>query len=158
MKISSEDEYGLRILLRIGKCKDDYGMSIPQLSIAEGLSHPYVSKITRSLRMSGLITSTRGHKGGYLLSKPAIEITVNDAIKALGGRLYDDNFCGNHTGQHQICTSSVDCSIRSLWSMVQQMIDGLLDKVTLHELMSSEEDTAFSLQKIVKENMKDFSN
>lgn len=156
MKITSEDEYGLRVLLRIGKCQDKYGMSLPQLSKAEGLSLPYVSKITRSLRMSGLITSTRGHKGGYLLSKPAIEITVNDAIKALGGQLYDDNFCGKHTGQFQICTSSVDCSIRSLWTMMQQMIDGLLDKVTLHELIGSEEDTAFTLQKIVEENMKDF--
>ena len=156
MKITSEDEYGLRVLLRIGKCQDKYGMSLPQLSKAEGLSLPYVSKITGSLRMSGLITSTRGHKGGYLLSKPAIEITVNDAIKALGGQLYDDNFCGKHTGQFQICTSSVDCSIRSLWTMMQQMIDGLLDKVTLHELIGSEEDTAFTLQKIVEENMKDF--
>ncbi|MFT7233344.1 MAG: Rrf2 family iron-sulfur cluster assembly transcriptional regulator [Cyclobacteriaceae bacterium] len=154
MKITSEDEYGLRILLRIGKCQDKYGMSVPQLSKAEGLSQPYVSKITRSLRISGLITSTRGHKGGYLLSKPAIEITVNDAIKALGGRLYDDNFCGNHTGQLQLCTNSVDCSIRSLWTMVQQTIDGLLDKVTLQELIGSEEDTAFILQKIMEENTK----
>jgi Rrf2 family iron-sulfur cluster assembly transcriptional regulator len=154
MKITSEDEYGLRILLRIGKCQDKYGMSVPQLSLAEGLSQPYVSKITRSLRISGLITSTRGHKGGYLLSKPAIEITVNDAIKALGGRLYDDNFCGNHTGQLHLCTNSVDCSIRSLWTMVQQTIDGLLDKVTLQELIGSEEDTAFILQKIVEENTK----
>jgi Rrf2 family iron-sulfur cluster assembly transcriptional regulator len=158
MKITSEDEYGLRILLRIGKCQDKYGMSIPQLSKAEGLSQPYVSKITRSLRISGLITSTRGHKGGYLLSKPAIEITVNDAIKALGGRLYDDDFCGNHTGQLQLCTNSVDCSIRSLWTMVQQTIDGLLDKVTLQELIGSEEDTAFILQKIVEENTKNFLN
>jgi Rrf2 family iron-sulfur cluster assembly transcriptional regulator len=154
MKITSEDVYGLRILLRIGKCQDKYGMSVPQLSKAEGLSQPYVSKITRSLRISGLITSTRGHKGGYLLSKPAIEITVNDAIKALGGRLYDDNFCGNHTGQLQLCTNSVDCSIRSLWTMVQQTIDGLLDKVTLQELIGSEEDTAFILQKIMEENTK----
>jgi Rrf2 family iron-sulfur cluster assembly transcriptional regulator len=158
MKISSEDEYGLRILLRIGKCKDKYGMSIPQLSKAEGLSQPYVSKITRSLRISGLITSTRGHKGGYLLSKPAIEITVNDAIKALGGRLYDDDFCSKHTGQLQLCTNSVDCSIRSLWTMVQQTIDGLLDKVTLQELIGSEEDTAFTLQKIVEIHTKDFLN
>jgi Rrf2 family transcriptional regulator, iron-sulfur cluster assembly transcription factor len=158
MKITSEDEYGLRILLRIGKCQDKYGMSIPQLSKAEGLSQPYVSKITRSLRISGLITSTRGHKGGYLLSKPAIEITVNDAINALGGRLYDDDFCGKHTGQLQLCTSSVDCSIRSLWTMVQQTIDGLLDKVTLQELIGSEEDTAFTLQKIVEENTKNFLN
>ncbi len=155
MKITSEDEYGLRILLRIGKCQDMDGMSIPQLSKAEGLSLPYVGKITRSLRMSGLITSTRGHKGGYLLSTPAIEITVNEAIKALGGQLYDANFCGNHSGQFQICTNSVDCSIRSLWTMVQQTVDGLLDNVTLQELIGSEEATAFTLQKIMEENMKE---
>ncbi|MFT5983519.1 MAG: Rrf2 family iron-sulfur cluster assembly transcriptional regulator [Ulvibacter sp.] len=158
MKITSEDEYGMRVLLRIGKCQDTYGMSVPQLSKAEGLSLPYVSKITRSLRMSGLITSTRGHKGGYLLSKPAMEITVNDAIKALGGQLYDDNFCGKHTGQLQLCTNSVDCTIRSLWTMVQQTIDGLLDKVTLQELIGSEENTAFTLQKIVEDNMKELLN
>ncbi len=73
MKISSQEEYGLRIMLRISRFNDDEGMSIPQLSEAEGLSIPHVSKITRSLRMSGLIKSTRGHKGGYLMSKPAIE-------------------------------------------------------------------------------------
>lgn len=158
MKISSEDEYGLRILLRIGKCEDKNGMSIPQLSEATGLSQSYVSKITRSLRLAGLVTSTRGHKGGYLLSKPAIEITVNDAITALGGRLYNDNFCKKHTGQLQICTSSPDCSIRSLWTMVQQMIDGLLDKVTIGELIGSEADTALTLKNIMQENIKEPMN
>jgi hypothetical protein len=41
---------------------------------------------------------------------------------------------------------------------VQKMIDGLLDKVTLHELIGSEENTALTLQKIVEENMKELLN
>jgi Rrf2 family iron-sulfur cluster assembly transcriptional regulator len=57
MKITAQDEYGLRLLVRIAKCNDQSGLSIPQLSEAEGLSQPNVSKLTRILRMEGLINS-----------------------------------------------------------------------------------------------------
>ncbi|MCG8389209.1 MAG: Rrf2 family transcriptional regulator [Cytophagales bacterium] len=152
MKITSQDEYGLRILLTIARCKDPEGMSIPQLSKAEGLSGPHVSKITRALRLAGLINSTRGHKGGYLLGKPADEITINEAIKALGGQLFDEKFCGNHSGTLDLCTHSVDCSVRSLWAMVQFTIDKVLDKVTLQELIGSEEEASCALQRITELN------
>ena len=51
MKITAQEEYGLRILIRIARCKDEEGMSIPQLSDAEGLSSHYAAKLTRLLRM-----------------------------------------------------------------------------------------------------------
>ena len=148
MKITAQDEYGLRILVRIAKCKDKTGLSIPQLSDAEGLSQPNVSKLTRMLRMEGLINSTKGHVGGYVLARPAADITVNDVLKALGGRLFDEEFCANHTGVLKLCTSSVDCSIRSLWSMVQSTIDMLLDKITLADLSNSEKETACTFQSL----------
>ena len=61
MKITAQEEYGLRILIRIASCKDDEGMSIPQLSEAEGLSSHYVAKLTRVLRIGRFINSTPGH-------------------------------------------------------------------------------------------------
>jgi|GEM_PF-4525012 len=84
MKISSQDEYGLRILLRIGRADTEKGLSIPQLSELEGLSVAYVGKLTRILRLAGFIESTRGQKGGYILSKPVEEIKINDVLNALG--------------------------------------------------------------------------
>ena len=66
MKITAQEEYGLRIMIRIASCKDQDGMSIPQLSEAEGISPHYVAKLTRSLRMAGFINSTPGYKGGYV--------------------------------------------------------------------------------------------
>ncbi len=152
MKITAQDEYGLRILVRIAKCKDKTGLSIPQLSEAEGLSQPYVSKLTRILRMEGLINSTKGHVGGYVLARPASDITVNDVLKALGGRLFDEEFCANHVGVLKLCTNSVDCSIRSLWSMVQSTIDKVLDKITLADLSNNEKETASTLQGFLEEN------
>jgi Rrf2 family iron-sulfur cluster assembly transcriptional regulator len=152
MKITAQDEYGLRILVRIAKSKAQNGLSIPQLSEMEGLSRPNVSKLTRILRVEGLINSTKGHVGGYVLARPAADITVNDALKALGGRLFDEDFCANHVGVLKLCTNSIDCSIRSLWSMVQSSIDKLLDKVTLADLSNSEKEAMFTFQGFLEEN------
>lgn len=145
MKITAQEEYGLRILIRIAGCKDKAGLSIPQLSEAEGLSSHYVAKLTRTLRMAGFINSTPGLKGGYVLAKPAIEIGIKQVLKALGGVLFDKDFCGTHAGSLKLCTNSVDCSARSLWQMIQFTVDQLLDKITLYDLANAENESAKAL-------------
>ena len=129
MKITAQEEYGLRILIRIAK--NGLGMSIPQLSEAEGLSEHYVAKLTRELRLAGFINSTPGYKGGYVLARPASEININQVLKALGGPLFDSGFCSLHAGNVKLCTNSVECSARSLWQMIQFSVDQLLDRITL---------------------------
>jgi Rrf2 family protein len=150
MKITAQEEYGLRILIRIAGCKTPDGMSIPQLSEAEGLTPPYVAKLTRILRMGGFINSTPGHKGGYVLARPAREIGIRDVLKVLGGLLFDKDFCGVHAGQVKLCTNSVDCSARSLWQMIQFTVDQLLSKITLHDLASSEKESADLLKQVLE--------
>jgi Rrf2 family transcriptional regulator, iron-sulfur cluster assembly transcription factor len=151
MKITAQEEYGLRILIRIGKCRDEEGMSIPQLSEAEGLSSHYVAKLTRVLRMGGIINSTPGYKGGYVLAKPANEIRIKQVLKILGGVLFDQDFCGLHAGSLKLCTNSVDCSARSLWQMIQFTVDQLLDKITLHELINSEKESSKVLNLLLEQ-------
>lgn len=152
MKITAQEEYGLRILIRIACCKDETGMSIPQLSEAEGITTPYVAKLTRLLRMAGFINSTPGYKGGYVLAQPAKEININRVLKALGGSLFDTSFCSSHAGAMKMCTHSVDCSARSLWQMVQFSIDQILDKISLHDLVNPETESAKVLVQIMEEN------
>jgi Rrf2 family protein len=150
MKITAQEEIGLRILIRIAGCKDADGMSIPQLSEAEGISDHYVAKITRVLRMEGFINSRPGNKGGYVLARPANEININQALKALGGALFDTEFCGVHAGSLNLCTNSVDCSARSLWKMIQFRVDQLLDKVYLSDLVSTEKQSVNTLSKLLE--------
>ena len=142
MKITAQEEYGLRLLIRIASCRDQEGMSIPQLSEAEGLTPHYVAKLTRVLRLGGFVNSTPGNKGGYVLAKPSNKIIINEVLKTLGGVLFDSQFCGTHSGALKLCTHSVDCSSRSLWSMIQFILDDFLNKVTLHDLVSSEQNSA----------------
>jgi len=152
MKITAQEEYGLRILLRIARCKDRNGMSIPQLSEAEGLTPAYVAKLTRKLRLVGYINSTPGNKGGYVLAQPPGQVNMNQVLKTLGGPLFDKSFCGDYSGSLKFCTNSVDCSVRSLWTMIQFSIDQLLDKVTLSDLFHSEEKSENILGKILEQN------
>lgn len=149
MKITAQEEYGLRILLRIASCRTEEGLTIPRLSAEEGLSGAYVAKLTRLLRIGGFINSTPGNKGGYILSRPAREIVIKDVLQTLGGVLYDDEFCHTHAGTMKLCSHSVDCSARSLWQMIQFTVDELLGRITLHDLVNPEQESSRLLEAIL---------
>ncbi|HNL27895.1 MAG TPA: Rrf2 family transcriptional regulator, partial [bacterium] len=89
MKFSTQEEYGLRCLLQIARSTNKNGMTIPQISQAEGLSEANVAKMLRILRMGGIIESARGHEGGYRLARTADQIRIGDVLTVLGGRLFD---------------------------------------------------------------------
>jgi Rrf2 family protein len=138
MKISAQDEYGLRILLQIARAHPREGLSISQISELENISPAYTAKMTRALRLGGFIQSMRGHKGGYILAHPPEEIKINQVLRAMGGAMYDEKFCGMHSGTMALCTNSVDCSLRSLWTILQLNMDKLLDQISIRDLMNSE--------------------
>ncbi len=136
MKLSSQEEYGLRCLLHLGR---QGSLTIPEISRAEGISEAYVAKLMRILRQGGLVTSARGQSGGYTLERVPQEINIGETLAVLGDRLFDPEFCERHAGgDEQLCTHSVDCSIRSLWKAVQSSVDEVLGRVTLKDLLGSE--------------------
>ena len=138
MKFSSQEEYGLRCLLRIARDEGEKGLTIPEISQSEGISIPNTAKLLRILRLGGFLESSRGQTGGYSLSKPAEEIAVGDVLSVLGGKLYDKEFCSSYSGNVNICNNSIDCSIRSIWQTVQLAVDEVLNKITLKDLLASE--------------------
>jgi Rrf2 family protein len=141
MKLTANEEYGVRCLVRIGYASEGgSGLTIPEISHAEGVSPAYAAKILRILRKGGFVRAARGKEGGYTLARPAEEIALAEVIGALGGRLFESDFCDSHSGQAAICTRSVDCSVRSLWRAVQVAVDQVLSKATLRDLMRNEEE------------------
>lgn len=135
MKFSAQEEYGLRCLVAIGRKES---LTIPDISKSEGLTEAHVAKLLMILRQGGFITSTRGQTGGYALARPAAEISVNEALAHLGGRLYDAAFCGKHSGKGDVCAHSFNCSIRSIWSAVQEAVDSVLDRISLADIIRDE--------------------
>ena len=139
MKFNAQEEYGLRCLLRIAKFYAvGKSLTIPEISRKEGISEYNAGKILRTLRIGGFLESSRGQIGGYTLTRAPEKIIVGDVLAALGGKLYDDHFCQTHTGEMDICTNSIDCSVRSLWRMIQDSVDSVVDKLTLNDLIGNE--------------------
>ena len=139
------------MLLRIGKSDSEKGMTIPELSEQEKLSEANVGKILRMLRLAGFVESSRGQSGGYKLARTPNEILVGDILTSLGGKLYESTFCDLHAGVENICTHSIDCSIRSLWKTVQSTLDSLLSKITLQDLLGNEQQVELFVTNISEE-------
>ncbi len=142
MKFSSQEIYGIRLLLRLANAYDKgESRTIPELSSAEGLTEANTAKILRILRLANLVESERGHVGGYSLAKPPSEIYIGNVLETLGGKLFDADFCKTYSGTKSICVNSLDCSVRSLWKIIQEAVNQVTRNVTLKDLQTPERET-----------------
>ena len=142
MKISAQEEYGIRCLIRIARKAPGQSVTIPEISRAEGISEHYVAKLLRILRRGALIKSARGQAGGYTLARPPGGINLGEALAVLGGRLYEPAFCEQHPGSVAVCMNSIDCTIRPLWRSLQGAVDQVLGQATLQSLLSRQPEIA----------------
>jgi Rrf2 family protein len=141
MKITSQEEYGLRCLLRLASAEDGHSLTIPEIAAAEGLSHPYVAKLLAVLRQAGLIESVRGRAGGYRLAALPSEISLGAVLRVLGEPLFDDpGYCQRHAGTESegSCVHHGACTLRALWQTLEQWMRRTFNQITLADLLQSE--------------------
>lgn len=140
MKISAQEEYGLRCLLKLAQ-SENQSLNLPEIAAAEGLSVPYVAKLMAVLRDAGLIASSRGRTGGYHLAKPPEEIGLGSLLLVLGEPLFEEvEYCQKHSGTSPdgVCVHHGDCSLRGLWATLELWMRGTLNRITLADLMEHE--------------------
>ncbi|MEO0600473.1 MAG: Rrf2 family transcriptional regulator [Myxococcota bacterium] len=139
MKLTAQEEYGLRCLMTVAQqAPDPQGppVSIKDVARREGLSVDYAGKLMRVLRQAELISSARGANGGYRLARPADEIALRDVLTRLDAPLFGGHhFCQNHTGQLESCIHDRACSLRGLWSAIDQAVADVLGGMTLADLL-----------------------
>ena len=114
-------------------------LTVGEIAETEGISSQYVRKLLSILAKAELVQSVRGCKGGYQLAREARLITIADVLQVLGGRFYESDTCSKFVGAKKFCVHNNQCSIRSLWSGLQYILDGVLENVTLHELTGTED-------------------
>lgn len=150
MKLTSQEEYGLRCLLQIARQPEE-SSTIKEIASREGLTPTHVAKLLRVMRKAGLVTSIRGRKGGFRLGRSADQIQLDRVLGALGGRLYGDDFCKSHTGRKRVCVHNMDCSIRSLWVAIDSLVQGALSRIRLEDLLGTERQMSTSCRSNLQE-------
>jgi Rrf2 family protein len=148
VKLSAQEEYGLRCLLQIarrsagpaGPAADPGGplVCIRDVAEAEGLSVDYAAKLLRVLRQGGLLEAERGATGGYRLARPPEQMTLSEILRALDTPIYAPGFCEGHAGQRDTCVHLGGCSMRPLWMAVEAAVHQVLAGMTLADLLTPE--------------------
>jgi Rrf2 family protein len=138
MKISAQEEYGLRCLLQLARV-DGRGesLNLAQIARLEGISVANAGKLMWILNKAGLVQSQRGIKGGYRLAKPASQIHLNDVISVLDDQRVETH-CKSYAGVLASCVHTGDCGIRPVIVELHQIVDTALSEITLAQLLGPE--------------------
>ncbi|MBI2343957.1 MAG: Rrf2 family transcriptional regulator [Deltaproteobacteria bacterium] len=148
MKITAQEEYGLRCLLAVARhATPDTPLSISEIARMEALSTQYVAKLMNILKRQKLVESTRGLCGGFRLARSAASISVSDALHALGGgfEIGNQQICNHFTGQKENCVHVKDCSMRPMWQTIIRHISEFFHNLSLQQLLDSEQQASMRM-------------
>lgn len=145
MLFSTKAEYGIRLMVALGRREGESPIALATLAESETLPLSYLEHLVAKLREAGLVSSQRGAHGGYRLALPASEIRMLEVVEALEGPIAPmDCFTpdGERTGPGVSCSHEADgdaaCSTKLLWTRVQGGITRALAGTTLAELVAFE--------------------
>jgi Rrf2 family transcriptional regulator, iron-sulfur cluster assembly transcription factor len=137
MKISSQEEYGLRCLVQLASLADGESLTLPQIAEREGISAANAGKLMWLLNKAGFVQATRGTKGGYSLARAAGEIRLNEVIKVLDEDVLNKH-CESYTGVLESCVHKGDCGIRPVIVGLHEIVENALSQITLAQLVGEE--------------------
>ena len=147
MKVSAREEYGLRCLLQLAQLGEGEFLTLAQVAGREGMSQANAGKVLWLLSKAGLVTSTRGTKGGYALARPGAEVRLSEVIKVLDeGEV--EGHCKTYPGVLDSCVHTGDCGIRSVIVNVHEVVERALSGITLAQLVGTEQSVDTTLHQI----------
>ena len=139
MTFSAKTEYGVRLMIELGRHEGDDPVSLKAIAEAEGLPLSYLEHVVASLKRAGLVSSSRGAHGGYRLARDAREISMDEVVLALEGSIAPMECFVNVPSEKVACSHEIDqghgCSTRLLWMRVQGGVIKAPQGTTLAELV-----------------------
>jgi Rrf2 family protein len=136
MKISTRTEYGIRVLVTLARIgADEPCLSLTQIAKREKLPHAYLEQLVGDLRRAGLVSATRGQSGGYRLARPADQIPMTDAVRALEGPLLEMPCAGAEDLEH--CDRPQPCSVHEVFQRVYESLNLSLGATNLAEVAAT---------------------
>jgi Rrf2 family iron-sulfur cluster assembly transcriptional regulator len=129
MKLTTKGRYAVTALVDMALQQQTKPTAIAEVALRHGISPTYLERLAGVMRAKGLLKSVRGPKGGYVLARPAEEITVADIIHAVDEKI-DTTRCHGKANCHE---GSV-CITHHLWDRLNHEILDFLQGITLSAL------------------------
>ena len=139
MLFSTKAEYGVRLMIELGRDQRGDPLSLSMIAEAENLPLSYMEHLVARLKQAGLVDSTRGARGGYRLGRDASGITMLEVVEALEGPIVPmECFEAEPKGRVQCSHLAPDdgpCATKLLWTRVQGGVTEALRQTSLSDLV-----------------------
>lgn len=145
MKISTKGRYALRLMLDLA-LEENQMVKLKDVAKRQDISMKYLEQIISVLQKCGYVKSMRGPGGGYMLARKPGEYTVGMILRQIEGSLapvacLDDDV--------NTCERSGECVTLRLWQMLYDAINGVVDKVTLEDLVTWEKEIQGNMNYVI---------
>jgi len=130
MKLTTKGRYAVTAMLDLALSQGMGPINLAEISSRQGISLSYLEQLFSRLRKHGLVDSARGPGGGYLLGKPAKDISIVDVIRAV-----DESFDATRCGGSKDCHGEQRCITHDLWEALSKQIAEFLAGISLHDLV-----------------------
>ncbi len=134
MRLSAKVEYGVRAMAILAYYHQEGPLPLREIADKEGISLKFLEQIVPNLKKAGLVSSMRGAQGGYLLRCSPKEITIGDIVRAVEGPITPVSCLSEKKGS-RYCEHKESCLTRPVWERLRDMINDVLDDVSLDELV-----------------------
>ena len=149
MMFSTKAEYGIRVMVELARQRGDEPIPLAEIAERGGLPLAYLEHLVARLRKADLVTSRRGSRGGYLLARPAAEITMAEVVEALEGSIAPIECISEAADGHLVCTRETEtdhvCPTKLLWTRVRGSVNDV--KVTVVGSIRAATSANFSVER-----------
>ena len=142
MKLSTKGRYGIRALLELALHEGEEPVSLRNIAERQQISLPYLEHLVAPLIAGGIVRSTKGPRGGILLTRAPEEIRLSEVIQLLEGSIALVD-CVNNP---DICARSEFCVTRDIWDEIKKAVDGILESTTLQDLVERQKKNSLGLR------------
>jgi len=133
MKLTNKGRYAVMAMTDLARNNAGEPISLAEISLRQGISMSFLEQIFSKLKSNKLVTSSRGATGGYLLSRPADEITLSNIIRAVDEKV---KTAGCTKDSQKGCHGkSVKCMTHDLWNDLEIYINNFFEKNTLKDIL-----------------------
>lgn len=130
MLYSSACENAIRAMTFLAQRPAERRTPLAEIAAAEDLPHPFLGKVSGRLVRAGLLRSARGPMGGFVLARPASEISLLDIRAALDGT-EDLEACAVGLDP---CSDDTPCPLHETWKSLRTALKEYLKRTTLADM------------------------
>jgi Rrf2 family transcriptional regulator, iron-sulfur cluster assembly transcription factor len=128
--LTRKSEYAIRGMLYLARQREGQFAMIDEIARSMQTPRPFLAKAFQMLANKGLIKSSKGQRGGFILARPPEMISLHDIIEAIDGKIMP-NTCLIAEGS---CSFQDTCAVHPVWRRIQNVTTGILEEVTLKSL------------------------